>query len=318
MTPPPAGPSWSTADIGDLHGKTVVITGITGGLGAEAAYQLAHHGATIVAAGRDLDRVEQALTSLRHGVHDARAIGVRLDLADLDSVASAAAEITQRAGRVDVLVNNAGIMAAPFRTSAQGFELQMATNHLGHFALTAQLWPVLVTSRARVVSVSSLMHSFARTIDLRSLQAGAPLPRYDRWRAYAQSKLANLLFMRELDRRTRAAGVDVTSVAAHPGYALTHLQQSGLQLGGRSFQGVVVHQVSRAVGQSAAAGAWPIERAATDPTLEGGAYVGPSGFRQLRGRPRPVGMTELARDPELAAALWAASEAAAGITFRVA
>ncbi|MBW9209675.1 SDR family NAD(P)-dependent oxidoreductase [Mumia sp. zg.B21] len=317
MTPAPAAGSWTTDDIGDLHGTTVVLTGVTGGLGTEVAFQLAHHGAKIVAAGRDLATVEDALSALRHGVRDAQALAVRLDLADLDSVAAAATEIAERAGRIDVLINNAGIMAAPFRTSAQGFELQMATNHLGHFALTAHLWPTLTTSRARVVSVSSLMHSFARKLDLRSLEPGAPLARYDRWGAYAQSKLANLLFMRELDRRVRAAGIDVTSLGAHPGYALTQLSRSGLQLGGRSLQGAVVHQVSRAVAQSASAGAWPIERAATDPTLEGGAYVGPSGFRQLRGRPKPVGMTALARDPELAAELWDASETAAGVRFTI-
>ncbi|KAA1424573.1 SDR family NAD(P)-dependent oxidoreductase [Mumia zhuanghuii] len=309
------GARWTTEDIGDLHGRTVLVTGVTGGLGAEVAYQLAHHGARVVATGRDSARLEEALNALRHGVHDAQAFGVRLDLADLDSVAAAASEIAERFGRIDVLVNNAGIMAAPYRTSPQGFELQMATNHLGHFALTARLWPTLVESRARVVSVSSLMHTFARRIDFRSLEPGAPITKYDRWSAYAQSKLANLLFMRELARRTRDAGVGVTSVAAHPGYALTHLSQSGLQLGGRSFQGIAVHQVSRAIGQSAAAGAWPIERAATDPGLTSGAYVGPSNLRQLRGHPKPVGMTSTARDLDLAARLWAASERAAGLTF---
>ncbi|TNC47040.1 oxidoreductase [Mumia zhuanghuii] len=307
--------TWTTEDIPDLSGTTVVLTGITGGLGTEAAYQLAHHGARIIATGRDLEKVEEALTALRHGVHDLDATAVRIDLADLVSVRDGAQEIAARVETLDILLNNAGIMAAPYRTSAQGFELQMATNHLGHFALTAHLWPTLVASRARVVSVSSLMHSFARGIDLRTLQPYADLGRYDRWKAYSQSKLANLLFMRELDRRVRRAGVDVTSVAAHPGYALTHLQQSGLSLGGRSFQGVMVHQVSRAVGQSAAAGAWPLERAATEPGLAGGSYVGPSSLRQMRGRPRLVGMTATARDPRLAADLWAASEAAAGLTF---
>lgn len=309
--------TWTTEDIPDLSGTTVVLTGITGGLGTEAAYQLAHHGARIIATGRDLEKVEEALTALRHGVHDLDATAVRIDLADLVSVRDGAQEIAARVDTLDVLLNNAGIMAAPYRTSAQGFELQMATNHLGHFALTARLWPTLVASRARVVSVSSLMHSFARGIDLRTLQPYADLGRYDRWKAYSQSKLANLLFMRELDRRVRRAGVDVTSVAAHPGYALTHLQQSGLSLGGRSFQGVMVHQVSRAVGQSAAAGAWPLERAATEPGLPGGSYVGPSSLRQMRGRPRLVGMTSTARDPRLAADLWAASEAAAGLAFDV-
>ncbi|WP_370616712.1 SDR family NAD(P)-dependent oxidoreductase [Mumia qirimensis] len=315
MTDPDRAGRWSTEDIGDLHGRTFLVTGVTGGLGAEVAYQLAHHGARVVATGRDPVRLEEALTALRHGVHDAQAFGVRLDLADLDSVSAAATEIAERFGRLDVMVNNAGIMAAPFRTSAQGYELQMATNHLGHFALAAHLWPLLVASSGRVVSVSSLMHTFARGIDLRSLEPGAPLPKYDRWTAYAQSKLANLLFMRELARRTSAAGLDVTSVAAHPGYALTNLSQSGLQLGGRSFQGAVVHQFSRAVGQSAAAGAWPLERAATDPGLTSGTYVGPANLRQLRGHPKPVGMTSTARDLDLAARLWAASEQAAGLTF---
>lgn len=310
--------TWTTEDIPDLSGTTVVLTGVTGGLGTEAAYQLAHHGARIIATGRDLDKVESALTALRHGIHDLDATAVRLDLADLDSVREGAESILALTGSVDVLVNNAGVMATPRRTSAQGFELQMATNHLGHFALTAHLWPTLAASSARVVTVSSLMHSFARDVDLRTLQPHADLGRYDRWSAYCQSKLANLLFMRELDRRVRDAGLDVTSVAAHPGYAVTHLQRSGLELRGRSFQSVFVHQITRAVGQSAAAGAWPLERAATEPGLPGGSYVGPSGLRQLRGRPRLVGMTKTARDPQLAARLWAASEAAAGLTFDVA
>ncbi|PJJ47845.1 short-subunit dehydrogenase [Mumia flava] len=308
-------PTWTTDDIGDLSGRRAVVTGVTGGLGWSTAYELAKHGAEVVAAGRDLAKVDDALTDLRTQLPDASLDSVQLDLADLDSVEEAAETLLADGQPIHVLVNNAGIMATPQRSSAQGYELQMATNHLGHFALTARLWPRLVDSSARVVSVSSLMHTFARRIDLRGLEPGAPLGRYERWSVYAQSKLANLQFALELDRRARAAGAPVTSVAAHPGYAHTNLQTTGPQLGGVTLQTRLVDLVTRIVSQPAHAGAWPLERAATEPGLPGGSYVGPSRMRQMRGAPRLVGMTAAARDTEQAAALWAASERAAHVDF---
>jgi NAD(P)-dependent dehydrogenase (short-subunit alcohol dehydrogenase family) len=211
-------------------------------------------------------------------------------------------------------------MGTPWSTTADGFELQIGTNHLGHFAWTGTLWPLLKASEARIVSVSSLMHTQARGIDLRSLTPEGSPRRYFRWRSYSESKLANLNFALELNRRVKAAGLGVVSVAAHPGYASTNLQQAGVSHGGgpvKGLAGVAFHQVSRIIGQSAAMGAWPLLLAATDPSLTGGEYVGPSSLAQTRGRPRLVGMTRWARDEELAASIWDASEAATGVEFGI-
>jgi NAD(P)-dependent dehydrogenase (short-subunit alcohol dehydrogenase family) len=309
--------SWSTDDIPDLTGHRAVVTGVTGGLGLETALGLARHGADLVVTARDAAKADDAVTRLRGEVPDATIDVVSLDLADLADVERAAGEVVAAYDRIDIVVNNAGVMATPHRETADGFELQIGTNHLGHFAWTARLWPLLRSSDARVVSVSSLMHTRARGIDLRSLTPGGAPGRYWRWRSYSESKLACLSFALELDRRVKAAGLGLVSVAAHPGYASTNLQKSGVSMGGgiSEITGVAFHQVSRIIGQSAGMGAWPLLRAATDPGLTGGEYVGPSSVGQTRGRPRLVGMTRWARDEELADELWAASETAAGVSF---
>lgn len=308
---------WSTKDIGDLDGTTALVTGATGGLGYCTALELLRHDADLVLTGRDGTRLRDVADRLRETVPGAHVHEIVMDLANLASVRHASQLVLGSFSRIDVLVNNAGIMAAPERRSADGFELHLATNHLGHFAWTAGLWPLLVRSRARVVTVSSLTHTMVKTVDLRSLSAkGAPRP-YRRWRAYAESKLANLVFALELDRRVRAAGVDVTSVAAHPGLAATNLTATGPSLEGRRMWAVGMHQVTRAVGQSAAAGSWPLLMAATLPNLAGGSYIGPGRLNQARGRPRPVGMSAAARDESLARELWSASEAAVGAPFEI-
>ncbi len=213
---------------------------------------------------------------------------VPLDLASLADAKRAASEVAAAYDRVDILVNNAGIMATPQSVTVDGFELQIGTNHLGHFAWTASLWPLLKASEARIVTVSSLMHARATGIDLRSLTPDGSPRRYWRWQSYAESKLANLSFALELNRRVKAAGLGVVSVAAHPGYALTNLQKTGTSLGGgiNALAGTAFQQVSRIVAQSAEMGAWPLLMAATDPSLSGGEYVGPSSLGQTRGRPR--------------------------------
>lgn len=292
--------AWRTSDIGDLSGRRAVVTGATSGIGTITAKVLAEHGADVVITARD-DR--KAAETLRHV--DAEVVS--LDLADLTQTVAAARSIVGTGRRIDILVNNAGVMIPPFTRTADGFELQIATNHLGHFAWTATLWPLL-REGSRVVTVSSLAHSMTDGFDLRSLEPnGDPRP-YSKWRSYAESKLANLLFMKELDRRTSVAGLPVASVAAHPGVASTGLTRTS---------GLATAQITRLISQPANAGAWPTLMAATDPTLTGGEYIGPGGFRQTRGRPRQVGMTRAARDPELAAAVWAASERATGIPFPV-
>ncbi len=312
--------TWTTDDIPDLTGKRAVVTGVTGGLGYATALELARHGASLVVTARDEEKAGEAVARLREEVPDATIDVVALDLADLSGTKRAATAVLDRYERVDVLVNNAGIMATPRSTTADGFELQIGTNHLGHFAWTGTLWPLLKASEARIVSVSSLMHTQARGIDLRSLTPEGSPRRYFRWRSYSESKLANLSFALELNRRVQAAGLGVVSVAAHPGYASTNLQQAGVSHGGgaaKALAGVAFHQVSRIVGQSAAMGAWPLLLAATDPSLRGGEYVGPSSLGQTRGRPMLVGMTRWARDEELGADLWSASEAATGVRFDV-
>lgn len=308
--------AWSTDDIPDLTGKRALITGVTGGLGTHTAIGLARKGAELIVTARDDAKAETTVRHIEREAPGAAVSVVELDLADLERTKTAAADVVASTDRLDICVNNAGIMIPPrLSHTADGFELQMGTNHLGHFAWTALLWPLLDASSARLVTVSSIAHSSASGIDLSALTPDGSPRRYRRWQTYAESKLANLLFALEVDRRAKAAGSAVTSVAAHPGYAATNLTKTGPTVGGSSLQAMGMHQVTRIVGQPAHAGAWPLLMAATDPSLTGGEYVGPSGFRQLRGRPRLVGMTRTARDEDLADALWDASEAATGVSF---
>ena len=311
--------NWRTSDIPDLTGKRAVITGVTGGLGFHTALELARKGAELVVTARDEAKGQESIARIRDEVPGASVDLVLLDLASLADAKRAASEVASTYDRADILVNNAGIMATPKNTTVDGFELQIGTNHLGHFAWTATLWPLLKASDARIVTVSSLAHAGARGFDLRSLDfAGSPR-RYHRWTSYSESKLANLSFALELNRRVKEAGLDVVSVAAHPGYASTNLQKTGVSLGGgvNTLVGIATHQVSRIIGQSAAMGAWSLLLAATDPALTGGEYVGPGSFAQYRGRPRLVGMTRWARDEDLADNLWTASEQATGVEFDV-
>lgn len=306
--------TWTTADIPDLTGRTAVITGVTGGLGTHVALELARRGATVIGTARNAEKARGTVDAIRAEVPAADLRVVDLDLADLARTKAAAAALLAEVPQIDILVNNAGIMIPPYTQTVDGFELQMATNHLGHFAWTAGLWPAL--GAARIVSVSSMAHTAASDIDFTLLTPGQAPATYRRWDVYGQSKLANLLFMRELDQRLAAAGSSAVSVAAHPGFASTGLTKTGLEVGGGSFLTGLVHRVSGLVAQSAAAGAQPLLLAATQPGLPGGSYVGPDGFKGMRGKPKLVGMTKIARDAELAAQLWVASETATGVSFR--
>jgi NAD(P)-dependent dehydrogenase (short-subunit alcohol dehydrogenase family) len=310
--------SWSVDDIPDLTGRRAVVTGVTGGLGLHTAIGLARRGAELVVTARNDHRAEQAVASILAAAPEAVVHVVSLDLADLTDVKGAVDDVTRRFDRIDILVNNAGIMVPPRRShTVDGFELQMGTNHLGHFAWTAGLWPLLREGATRIVTVSSMAHTTVGSIDLDTLTRAGSAHRYRRWQAYGQSKLANLVFALELDRRAKAAGLAVVSVGAHPGYAATNLTKTGPTVNGLSLPGIGMHQITKIVGQPASHGAWPLLMAATDPTLTGGEYVGPAGFRGMRGRPTLVGMTRVARDEELADDLWAASESATGVTFEV-
>ncbi len=308
-----AGGHWAVADIPDQTGRTVVVTGPTvGGLGFHTALELARRGARVVLAGRSPSKADEAAGKIRAELPDASLETLQVDLADLSSVRHGAAAAA-RLGAIDVLVNNAGVMAPPYSRTADGLETQMATNHFGPFLLTGLLLPQLVASGdGRVVTVSSLMHGYTRTppLDDPRHQQG----RYLRWPVYAQSKLANLLFTGELERRLRAAEEPVRAMAAHPGFSGTHLAANGQF--GRGSGGVasILDATVKAVSQSPEAGAWPTLMAATA-DLPGDTFCGPSGFRQLSGRPRPVGRTRLARDATAAARLWEISEETVGLRY---
>jgi NAD(P)-dependent dehydrogenase (short-subunit alcohol dehydrogenase family) len=301
--------SRSSTDIPDLTGRRALVTGATSGLGYQTALGLLRHGAEVIVAARNADKAARVAAQLA-AVTGRDLPGILdLDLADLSSVRSAAGKALASYDTLDLLVNNAGLMAPPLRRTVDGFELQIATNHLGHFALTGLLFPLLVRARApRVVTVSSVMHKTVRGIDLGDLRAA---DHYGRWDAYSKSKLANLLFMYELDRR---AGSQLLSVGAHPGFASTELQSTGLRVGGSSFGARVLGLATRVVAQSAAAGAWPSLYAATRRDLPGASYVGP-GFFGYRGAPKIVQASRVARDPELARLLWSWSVDATGIDF---
>lgn len=299
---------WTEKNIPDQTGRTAVVTGANSGLGLAAARALAAAGATVVMACRNLEKAAAAADSLRAAMPDAEVAVEPLDLSSLDSVRDFAERFAAGHDTLDLLLNNAGVMAPPRRQTADGFELQFGTNHLGHFALTGLLLPLMQgRDEARVVTVSSGAHRIGR-IDFDDLQGER---RYFRWTAYGQSKLANLLFARELDRRLREAGSTVRSLAAHPGYAATNLQSAAPPLLDRAMMVVSNHLLA----QSAEMGALPELYAATRPNLEGGLFIGPDGFAEQRGHPRVVGASGAAKNAATAARLWEVSEELTGVEY---
>lgn len=301
---------WTAANIPELRGRRAVVTGATSGLGLHTALELARHRAAVTLAVRDTARGETTAADIRRQVPGADVRVSRLDLADLASVRSFAAA---ESAPLHLLVNNAGVMALPHRTTADGFEMQLGTNHLGHFALTGLLLPALLAHPgARVVTVSSGAHRIG-AISFDDLQSER---RYRPWVAYGQSKLANLLFAAELARRAAAAGVDMRSVAAHPGYAATNLQSVGPAMSGNRVMGVLSAVANRVVAQPAAQGALPTLYAATAPGVVAGDFVGPDGLGGMRGYPTTVGRSAAARDTAAAARLWTESERLTGVGFQ--
>ena len=301
--------SWSAADIPTQDGRTALVTGVTvGGIGFHVALELARAGARVVLAGRTPDKLTETERAVLEQVPGASLGRCAVDLASLASVREAASAVQEP---LDLLVNNAGVMAPPYRRTVDGFESQLATNHLGPFLLTGLLLPRL-RDGGRVVAVSSNGHRMARRPPLGD-PTRKPSP-YLRWVVYGQSKLANLLFTFELDRRLRAASREVSALAAHPGYAGTHLVANGRF--GRTSGGLasVYDAVMRATGQPPATAALPVLMAATA-ELPGSTYVGPSGLGEWYGAPQVVGCSALARDPAAARRLWALSEDATGITY---
>ncbi|WP_028643922.1 oxidoreductase [Nocardioides sp. URHA0020] len=305
---------WDPADIPDQAGRTVLVTGTTvGGLGHHTALELARRGARVIITGRSPERLSESERAIRTEVSTALLETVELDLADLSSVRRAAAAVAGL-GPIDVLVNNAGVMGTSYQRTADGLELQLGTNHFGPFLLTGLLLPQLVASEdGRVVSVSSQMHRVARSAPLGDpmVQSG----RYQPWPTYGQSKLANLLFAYELDRRLRAAELPVRALAAHPGFASTHLAangQYGRASGGRAS--ILDGAIKLVSPNTAEWGAWSTLMAATA-DLPGATYVGPDGIAEFFGRPRVVTSNKLSYDEHAQRRLWEISETTTGITY---
>jgi NAD(P)-dependent dehydrogenase (short-subunit alcohol dehydrogenase family) len=289
---------WTTADIPDQSGRTAIVTGANSGLGLVTARELARAGARVIMACRDVAKGTEAASSLPGDV-EVRA----LDLADLASVRTFAGSVTDD---VDLLINNAGVMAPPLRRTADGFELQFGTNHLGHFALTGLLLPRL---RGRVVTLSSTMHRVGR-INLDDLNWERR--RYLRWPAYSQSKVANLLFTLELTRRLSATGSTLLATSAHPGYASTNLHTHT-----ESLQSQVMALGGKLVAQSAEMGALPTLYAAVA-DVPPGAFAGPGGLTGQHGYPKLVSSSRAARNPVVAKALWEKSAELTGVRFDLA
>jgi len=303
---------WTTNDLPDLSDHTLVVTGGNSGLGLHTSRHFARRGGRVVLACRDLSKAKTVVENIRSEHPDARVEALELDLANLASVRLFADRFASEYERLDVLCNNAGVMALPQRRTADGFEMQFGTNHLGHFALTGLLIErLLATPGARVVTVSSTAHKAGR-IRLDDLQRERS---YARWSAYAQSKLANLHFAFELNRRLEARGLDILSVACHPGYADTGLQFAGPRMQGSRFGERAFQIMNRLFSQSAEMGALPTLYAATAGPVRGGDYIGPDGFAENRGHPTRVRPSARARDTETAAQLWAISEELTGVRY---
>lgn len=302
---------WTAAEIPTLDGRRAVVTGANSGLGYETALALAAHGAQVTMAVRDTAKGDAAAQQIRAQAPQASLEVHRLDLADLASIDEFAWLWREAHPEgLDLLINNAGIMAIPRRDTADGFEMQLGTNHLGHFALTGRLLDA-IRPEGRIVTVSSQAHRMGR-IDFDDLMGER---KYGAWRAYGQSKLANLLFMRGLAERLERAGSTIASVAAHPGFASTHLQAVAPEMKGRGWQVKIMDGVNKVMAQSAAMGALPTLYAATFPAIRSGDYVGPDGFGEQRGHPKLVGMTPSARDDEAANRLWTVSEDLTGVRY---
>ncbi|MDA3021802.1 MAG: oxidoreductase [Actinomycetota bacterium] len=304
---------WELIDLPDLTGRTAIVTGANSGLGFCTAEALAAHGAKVTMAIRDLGKGQVAADQIRATAPAAHVDLARLDLADLTSVrAFAQSWSTANPQGLDLLINNAGIMAIPKRNTADGFEMQLGTNHLGHFALTGLLLPALVAvPNSRIVTVASLAHRMGR-MNFEDLMGDR---HYGHWRSYSQSKLANLLFTAELQRRIDQAHLSILALAAHPGFASTNLQSVGPSMRGSLIEAKLTSMSVNLISQSAAMGALPTLFAATTPGLAGDTYIGPDGFMETRGHPEIVGRAKTALNTADARRLWQISEQLTGVTY---
>ncbi len=295
---------WTSDNIPDMSGKIIIITGANSGIGFEAARALAKKGAEIIMACRHLEKGQTAMRAILQEKPRTKLNLQALDLADLASVRQFADVVRESYAKIDILINNAGVMAIPYRKTADGFEMQFGTNHLGHFALTGLLLDlVLKAENSRVVTVSSNAHKTGR-MNLSDLNSEKS---YTKWGAYSQSKLSNLLFAYELQRKLTAAGYSSISVAAHPGYAATNLQAGSRML----------RMLNVIMAQSQAMGALPILFAATHLEMRGGDYVGPQNWGGWRGYPILTQSNSQSHDEAAAQQLWQASEELTGVKFSI-
>jgi NAD(P)-dependent dehydrogenase (short-subunit alcohol dehydrogenase family) len=294
---------WSAEQLRDQSGRVAIVTGANSGIGFETARVLAAKGASVIMACRNLGKANPKADEIRDG-HPGSAVEVmELDLSDLDSVQRFAEAFRAAYSRLDLLINNAGIMVPPYGKTAQGFETQFGVNHLGHFALTGSLLDLIVTTPgSRIVTVSSVAHYMGK-IDFSDLNWENG---YKAQAAYGQSKLANLLFTYELQRRLAAAGKDTLAVAAHPGWTSTNLQEHAPS----------VKFMNRFFAQTPLMGALPTLYAATEPNVKGAEYYGPSGFLEMNGPPKRVKSNKRSRDQNVAERLWNISEDLTGVQFR--
>jgi NAD(P)-dependent dehydrogenase (short-subunit alcohol dehydrogenase family) len=305
--------SWTAADIPDQTGRTTVVTGANGGLGLETARALAAAGAHVIMAARNQDKAAQAVTEIRRGTPAASLEVVPLDLGSQASVRLAAEQILAAHQTLDILVNNAGVMGIPERRTADGFEMQFGTNHLGHYALTALLMPALLqTDAARVVTVTSTAHHMGRAVDTANPNLEG---RYGPWRAYGQSKLANFHFGIGLQRRLQAAGAPAISLIAHPGLSNTDLQAVSVQETDGGFTQRFFHSLAGSTGMSPEEGARPQLRAATDPAARGGEFYAPRFVNNGAPVRRPI-LRRIGMDRAIAR-LWEVSERETGLTIDV-
>lgn len=305
---------WTVNQMPDQSGRIAVVTGANSGLGYETSLALARKGAQVVMACRNMEKGQKAFDDIRKLIPDTKLELMQLDLSSLESVRTFAADYLKRYDQLDLLINNAGVMAIPRRETVDGFEMQFGTNHLGHFALTGLLLDVILkTPGSRIVNVSSVAHTMG-TINFDDLHGEKE---YTRYGAYGQSKLANLLFTFELQRKLEITGAQTISVAAHPGYSATNLQHVPAQATNNFLDKLLTSLGNRFMAQSQEMGTLPQLYAAVAPDVKGGAYYGPDGFMETRGYPTEVQARPKAHDRVVAERLWQVSEELTGVTYQL-
>lgn len=304
--------NWTAEQIPNLEDKTVIVTGANSGLGFEGAKKFAEKNAEVIMACRTLEKAESARRRIEGELEDPDLKLMKLDLADLETVKEFAEKFKENHDSLDILCNNAGLMAIPRRETVDGFEMQLGVNHLGHFALTGRLIDLIIESEGRIVNQSSMAHEGSE-IDFDDLMSEET---YSKWGAYGQSKLANLLFTYELDRKLEEIDADVEAVGCHPGVSDTNLFRKGPEMTNSKIKEKIGGVFSHIIGQSSEKGSLPMVYAATE-DLEGGEYIGPDGFRSMRGLPEKQESSEASHNKESQEKLWYKSEELTGVDYRL-